>query len=825
MRPLNRKSLPAVAAIPLIALLSFMVSKHAISANPLRMVRQASDLLGITSETDVRAPVDFGAGPGVTPKPKMKRAGSARSSQIPISGATANVTGAFGAAVTWPIIPIHTVLLPDGRVMNYGTDQNGQQGAQLIYDIWDPTLGTDISAHTVLPNTTGTDIFCSSQSVMLSGAVLISGGDLTVNGQRNFARNDTNVFSPTANTLSSNTPMHYPRWYASLVSLPDGHLAVFGGIQNVVTQNPTQPVTTPEEYDPATKVWTALTGATSSDAFGTGNWYYPRSYIAPGGNVFVLSLDGTMYSISTAGLGNITQYAVTTAPGSETLPTIPFAPGKVLSLRSNQEVDVVDFSGSVPVVTQTDSIDQVRFWASGTILADGKVLITGGSQVGNALTGVAYQAQIWDPATGHWTAGASATKPRLYHSNAMLLTDATVLTGGGGAPGPVNNLNAEIYYPPYLYDSNGAAAARPVITAATPLKLNPGGTISLTVGAADIISSLTFIRTGSATHSNNSDQRFFTLPFTQTGQDLTANLPSDPTVLVPGYYMLFAFNQAGVPSIATILSIASPLNVSISASSSTVTTGQPVTLTWNASPGAACTANGGSASISGAADDGWTGSVPASGTRSVTESVGATYQYGLTCTAGSDSNQAQVPVIVTLPVVTASLSASPTTITSGQSMTLTWSSTNASSCAATGGGASDAWAGAKATSGSATFIGATVSANPLSVSYTLICTSAASGQSAQASATITENPPGGKSGGGGSSSGGGGSSSGGGGSSSGGGGSSSGGGGSSSGAGGSAPGAKSGGGGSFDLLALIFLLSVAGVRVACVTSATPNKSL
>jgi len=48
----------------------------------------------------------------------------------------------------------------------------------------------------------------------------------------------------------------------------------------------------------------------------------------------------------------------------------------------------------------------------------------------------------------------------------MLLPDATVLTGGGGAPGPVNNLNSEIYYPPYLYAANGNARPfRPVISA------------------------------------------------------------------------------------------------------------------------------------------------------------------------------------------------------------------------------------------------------------------------------------------------------------------------------------------------------------------------
>jgi hypothetical protein len=743
MSPLNRRNVLSIVSIPFIAIVSFMASKHAISAGPLMTVQQADAVLGIFDETDRPAPVDYGAGAGVKSKAEMTLADSASgsgNSQIPAGGVTANVTGAFGAAVAWPIIPIHVVLLPDGRMMSYGTDQSGAQGAQLIYEVWDPTLGTANNAHVVLPNTTASDLFCSSQSVMLSGAVLISGGDLTVNGQRNFARNNTDVFSPLTNTLTANTPMHYARWYDALVSLPDGHLVVFGGRQNVVTITPTQPATTPEEYDPATKVWTALTGATSTSAFGA-NWYYPRSYVAPGGKIFVLSIDGTMYSVSTAGVGSITQYAVTAPPADPTLPTIPFAPGKVLSLRSQQEVVVVDFSGAVPVVTPTDNIDQVRFWASGTILADGRVLITGGSQVANTLTGVAYQAQIWDPATGHWTAGATATKARLYHSNSILLPDATVLTGGGGAPGPVTNLNAEIYYPPYLYASNGAAAVRPIITAAAPLNPIPGNTITLSVGPADVISRLAFVRTGSATHSTNSDQRFIALPFTQTGQNLEAVLPSDPTVLVPGYYMLFAFNQAGVPSIAPILGVGLPVNVSISASDSTVITGKPVALTWNASSGATCTASGGSASISGAANDGWAGSIPASGTQAVTESVGATYHYGLTCTAGAQSAQAQVPVIVAWPAVTASLSAAPTTITAGQSTTLTWSSTNASSCSATGGGASDAWPGTKATSGSATVTEPFVPANPLTVSFSLSCTSAVSGQSAQASAKIVENPP------------------------------------------------------------------------------------
>ena len=159
---------------------------------------------------------------------------SASGSQIPVGGPQAGVTGQFGPVVAWPIIPIHVVLLPGGRVMNYGTGRGGQQGAEFIYDVWTPSLGTGTNAHLVLSNTTATDLFCSSASVMYNGTVLTTGGDLTVNGQRNFANNKTTLFWRSTNTIGSNTPMQYPRWYPSLVELPDGRLAVFGGYQNVV---------------------------------------------------------------------------------------------------------------------------------------------------------------------------------------------------------------------------------------------------------------------------------------------------------------------------------------------------------------------------------------------------------------------------------------------------------------------------------------------------------------------------------------------------------------------------------------------------------------
>lgn len=113
-----------------------------------------------------------------------------------------------------------------------------------------------------------------------------------------------------------------------------------------------------------------------------------------------------------------------------------------------------------------------------------------------------YAAAIWDPATGQWTLGASAVKPRLYHSIALLLPDGSVLTGAGGAPGPVKNLNAEMYYPGYLYDGSGQPATRPSLVAAPDLlrlQLNPQ--FAATVASATPISRVTFVHTGAVTHT------------------------------------------------------------------------------------------------------------------------------------------------------------------------------------------------------------------------------------------------------------------------------------------------------------------------------------
>jgi len=226
---------------------------------------------------------------------------------------------------------------------------------------------------------------------------------------------------------------------------------------------------------------------------------------------------------------------------------------------------VIDINGGNPVVTQTASMLRQRRLSVATILADGKVVATGGSSVWNQMTGVSYEAEIWNPQTGQWTVGASGVMPRLYHGNALLLPDATVLVFGGGAPAPTGvpgNLNSEIYYPPYLFTPSAELAVRPVIETA-PSVVDVGRTVQVGISSDRPVSRVTFVKTGSATHGWNMDQRFVDLPFNAQGTQLSVQVPARASDVPPGMWMMFVIDDAGVPSVAKIVrvNVAGTMNV------------------------------------------------------------------------------------------------------------------------------------------------------------------------------------------------------------------------------------------------------------------------
>ncbi len=463
----------------------------------------------------------------------------------PAQAAGPSTDGTWSAVKSWPLIPLHVVLMPDGRVLSYGTKADGTQTGWFIYDVWDQSAAGILqpTEHVTSPNNTGTDLFCSSQLVLpAGGSVFIAGGDTwTGSGTTNTGNNNSNLFSYGSNTLARFGNMNRARWYSSSITLLNGETYIQGG---------TGGEDRPEIRDTNGAFRLLQNANTSSLVF-----MYPRNFIAPDGRVFGFDGNGAMYYINTSGSGSVTSAGQLNGPTGTDSSAAMFRPGKILQFGgSSNGAVVIDITGGSPVVSNTGLLSSVRKLVTATILADGKVLATGGSTVWNDLTGVNLTAEIWNPSTNLWTVGASEVKARLYHSTALLLPDASVMVGGGGAPGPQNNTNMEIYYPPYLYDSNGALAARPGIQSA-PSAVDIGETIVVGLASTQAISRVVMIKTGSVTHDWNMEQRFVELTFQQNGNQLIAQAPTHAADAPPGHYLLFVLNSAGTPSIARIVKV------------------------------------------------------------------------------------------------------------------------------------------------------------------------------------------------------------------------------------------------------------------------------
>ncbi len=493
--------------------------------------------------------------------------------------ADAPTRGMWSASMAWPLNAIHSVLLSDGRVLTFGTPFGNPATQDGRYsDIWNPAMGFTNAAHitSVVPDPVNS--FCGTSGWLQDGTLLVAGGN--GNGGKS-----TGVFSTTTYTTANSSTLAAERWYATMLPLPDGRQIMIGG-----TVPYGSPVTsqTPEVLENG--AWRSLFGAGSTPIFGVrdlGNykeanpWYYPRTWVAPDGSLFGItsSIMFKMLPNDNNGSGSVTQIGTFKTPQDASGATTPnvgftssavmFAPGRILQVGGNGITDnnpnlasnlatVFDINGANPIVTETAAMTNRRHWSNATVLPDGQVVVTGGTTIGWQPADAVHPAEIWNPTTGTWTVGASNVETRTYHSSAILLPNGTVFTGGGGAPGAVNNLNAEIYYPPNLFTTvNGVAqlAARPVLLGISSLQGAYAGSVAVEMADAGTVSQVALIGLGSTTHSFNNGQRRVPLQFTQSGTRLNMTMPGNANLAPPGYYMVFAVNTNGVPSRGTIIAL------------------------------------------------------------------------------------------------------------------------------------------------------------------------------------------------------------------------------------------------------------------------------
>jgi len=465
--------------------------------------------------------------------------------------------GMWGPVYNWPVVAVHAVLMPSGGVLTYGSRADGVQTGSFNVNMWDGVSNPG-AGHLTVPNPTGVDLFCGSQLLLpptsptSAPRVFLAGGDNWTGSQTtNSGNNRSTLFDSSNNGLTRAADMNRARWYSTSITLTNGDVYVQGGSGG--NDRP--------EVRSADGSFRALTGADTGGLV----FMYPRNFVMPDGRVFGFDGENRMYFVNTAGSGGLSvvgqfpwQY------GSVDSSAAMFRPGRILQFGGNSNgAVVIDVTSGTPVVAPTQSMASQRRLAIATLLADGQVLATGGSPVWNNPNNADTTAETWNPQTGQWTRGAVGAKPGLYHSNALLLPDASVLVTSGGAlggPTPTNReFFAQVYYPPYLFTTGAQRAARPVITATTDW-LEIGKNFSVTTTGSRAVSRVTLVKTGSATHNWNMEQRFLDLAFTRTastdGDVLTVQAPARAGEATPGFYMLFVFDDAGVPSVARILRLA-----------------------------------------------------------------------------------------------------------------------------------------------------------------------------------------------------------------------------------------------------------------------------
>jgi galactose oxidase len=443
--------------------------------------------------------------------------------------------------VSWPYKAVHAHMLPTGKVLWWPAFDNGDNPT-----LWDPSTNTNTPA-----THAGANIFCSGHAFLANGQLLVAGG----HANNWVGLRNAYTHNPLNGTWTRLPDMNNGRWYPTNTTLPNGDMLVISGTIRSGVVN-----VEPQVWRTATGSWRNLSTAHLAQPF------YPFMFVAPNGKVFCAGPSQATRYLDVTGTGDWTSVAMSNYGTRNWGSSVIYDDGKVLLMGGSPcafydtncttyptaTAEVIDLNSPTPAWTYTGSmVTGGRKLHNATLLADGKVLVTGGSRgtegPNTRSNDPAYASELWDPATGTWTTMASLTRIRAYHSTTLLLPDGRVLSAGGESGGA----SAEIYSPPYLF--NGS---RPTITSA-PVSVGYGQSFFVGTPNAASISKVTLIALSSVTHGFNMGQRISRPLFSQATGGLNVTAPSNRNTTPPGYYMLFILKSNGVPSVAKIVQIGS----------------------------------------------------------------------------------------------------------------------------------------------------------------------------------------------------------------------------------------------------------------------------
>lgn len=294
-------------------------------------------------------------------------------------------------------------VLKDGKVLLAGGLLSTPYSITASCEVYDPATGA--WTPTASLSTPRRD---HTATLLPSGKVLVAGGSPITGG--NGFLTSCEVFDPATGTWTATGSMATKRETATANLLPNGKVLVAAGY-----------ATTAEVYDPASGTWSA------AGDLGQPYLTATRSLMVPDGRVVV--------------------------PGGSTSGTIVAA----CSL----------FSPSTGTTATTGALAEPRAFYQGTGLLSGKALVCGGSYLSGSTYVPRQSAELFDPATGAWSAAASMISPHSFAQSALLSNGRFLVWGGSDSAGA----KAEIYDPAAnTWTATGNAAGTRMYGAAVTLR-------------------------------------------------------------------------------------------------------------------------------------------------------------------------------------------------------------------------------------------------------------------------------------------------------------------------------------------------------------------
>ena len=486
--------------------------------------------------------------------------------------------GLWSAPFDVPLVAAAAAVLPTtGNVLLWSSqyaDHFGGGSGNTLAATYNPSTG----GVTPLSNSnTGHDMFCPGISLDGNGNPVVTGGSDS---------KKTSIYNVTSGGWTQAAEMQTSRGYQSQTTLSNGNIFTIGGswsgsknvLKNGEVYNGTwrklneavvSPMLTQDQDSPSDNPnWRRdnhgwLFGWKDGSVFQAGpsramNWY--RTTTTNGSQVSA----GLRQSDNHAMNGNAIMYDALAGK----ILTVGGAPNYEDKDGSNPRTTATT-NANIITINATDaqvSVESVphmafeRAFHNSVVLPDGSVFVNGGMKYPKPFVDPesAMAPEIWDPNLKVFKTMNPMAIPRNYHSVSLLLPDATVFNAGGGLcvnpPCTVNHFDAEIFSPPYLFQQNGSLAARPIIQSVSSTPIAVGQ--NLTISTKKEIKEFSLVRFASATHSINTDQRRIPLSIKdQTGSPYTVQIPPDSGIALPGYWMLFAIDAAGVPSEAKTIQI------------------------------------------------------------------------------------------------------------------------------------------------------------------------------------------------------------------------------------------------------------------------------